>query len=37
MEKDTVIIVVILALALLVWVPAIVWSVFKVLKKGRKS
>lgn len=35
MDKDTLIILIVVAFALLVWVPAIIWSVRHVLRKDR--
>ena len=37
MIPDTVIILIIVALALFLWVPAIIWSVRQALKKDKKA
>lgn len=37
MDKDLLIIVIVVGLAILVWVPAIVGSVLYVIKKGKKN
>ena len=37
MNRDTAIVLIIAALALFVWVPAIIWSVHRVLKQEKKT
>lgn len=37
MDKDTLIILIIAGIALFIWVPAIVWSVRRVLKSGKQK
>ena len=37
MKQDLFTIVIVVGLAVLVWVPAIVWSVWYVIKKGKKN
>ena len=37
MKQDFTIIVIVVGFAVLVWVPAIVWSVWYVIKKGKKN